>query len=103
MARIMKAAKAAQETKAARQEPPTSQPKKAKRAEENQKAGKSADRKNDQAKAQYLIFGIRNKIVLCFIVPLLFMIIIGVTAYRKAADGMSGKFQESTIQTIDMV
>lgn len=30
------------------------------------------------------------------------MIIVGVTAYRKSAEGMSDKFQESTMQTINM-
>lgn len=48
------------------------------------------------------LFSIRNKIAVCFLVPLLFMIIIGVTAYRKAEDGMSRKYQESTLQTVKM-
>lgn len=56
-----------------------------------------------QRKSKRMIFGIRNKIAICFVVPLIFMIIIGVSAYRKSAEGMSGKFQESTEQTIEMV
>lgn len=48
-------------------------------------------------------FSIRNKLVLGFLVPVLFMIIIGVVAYDKARDGMGDKFAESTVQTIQMV
>lgn len=59
--------------------------------------------KNKQEKQPgIMIFGIRNKIVLCFLIPILFMIIIGISSYQKAAEGLSEKFQESTIQTIDM-
>lgn len=49
-----------------------------------------------------IIFGIRNKIIICFLVPILFMILLGVISYQKAADGMSGSFRESTQQTINM-
>lgn len=49
-----------------------------------------------------MIFSIRNKIVLCFLVPILFMIIIGISSYQKAAEGMSEKFQESAGETINM-
>lgn len=53
-------------------------------------------------KPRTILFGIRDKIMVCFLVPLIFMVIIGVTAYRKAADGMSEKYRESTAQTIHM-
>lgn len=52
---------------------------------------------------QPLLFSIGNKIVICFLVPLIFMIVIGYAAYQKAAEGMRQKFQESTVQTIRMV
>ncbi len=48
------------------------------------------------------LFSIRNKIVACFLVPVVFMIIIGISAYQKSADGMSEKFKDSTIQTLQM-
>lgn len=48
------------------------------------------------------LFSIRNKIAVCFIVPILFMIIIGMTAYRKAESGMENNFRDSTIQTLNM-
>ncbi len=50
----------------------------------------------------FMILGIRNKIVVCFLVPIIFMVIIGVSAYWKAAEGLSEKFQEATVQTIGM-
>ena len=53
-------------------------------------------------KASGGLFGIRNKIAVCFLVPILFMIVIGLTAYTKAEDGMEENFRESTIQTLNM-
>lgn len=49
-----------------------------------------------------LIFGIRNKITICFIIPVIFMIIIGIISYEKAEAGLSQKYQDSTLQTIKM-
>lgn len=51
---------------------------------------------------KFLLFGIRNKIILCFMIPILFMILVGVTAYERSAAGLSAKFEESTQQTIKM-
>lgn len=62
--------------------------------------GKRTGKKKTGGKA--LVFGIRNKIIVCFLVPILFMILVGVLSYQKAADGMSDSFRESTQQTIDM-
>lgn len=47
-------------------------------------------------------WGICNKIAVCFIVPVIFMIIIGIISYQIAADGLNQKYQDSTIQTIKM-
>lgn len=49
-----------------------------------------------------MLFGLRNKIFICFLVPIAFMIVVGATAYYYAAEGMSEKFQESTQQTAGM-
>lgn len=49
-----------------------------------------------------MLFGIRNKIILCFLVPVIFMIAIGTSAYQKAAQGLNEKFRTSTVQTIEM-
>lgn len=48
-------------------------------------------------------FSIRNKIFICFIVPIIFMIMVGVSAYNKASDGMTDKFRETSIETIKMM
>lgn len=61
----------------------------------------AADRKNTDRRAIRL-FGIRNKIAVCFIVPLLFMIVIGFIAYNKAESGMENNFRDSTVQTLNM-
>jgi len=49
-----------------------------------------------------MVMGIRNKVMFCFIVPIVFMIIIGVSSYQKAARGMNDKYQDSTMQAIHM-
>ena len=63
------------------------------------KGKKQAKRKNANVT---MAFGIREKIVLCFLVPVLFMIVLGIISYRKAADGMSSSYRDSTQQTIEM-
>lgn len=63
--------------------------------------GKSKKKARKQ-KGQTLMFSIRNKIVICFLVPILFMVILGTVSYQKAGNGMSDSFKESTQQTIDM-
>ncbi len=60
------------------------------------------DIKAKKKKKSSMLFSIRNKITLCFLVPIVFMIVIGVTAYQRAAEGMSQKFSESTQQTVNM-
>lgn len=65
-------------------------------------AKKAGDDKNPGRSSGFMLLGIRNKIVICFLVPIAFMIIIGVSAYQKAAEGLREKFQESTLQTIAM-
>jgi len=50
----------------------------------------------------HLFFSIRNKIILCFLVPVVFMIVIGISAYQKSAEGLNERFEASTSQTISM-
>ena len=67
------------------------------------KAPKAAEKKNKQPlNLLGLLFSLRSKITLCFLVPIIFMVIIGLTAYNKAAEGMSSKYEESASQTIVM-
>ena len=56
----------------------------------------------EKVKSKFMLFSIRNKIVVCFLVPVIFMIIIGVAAYQKASDGMTEKFEASTMETVKM-
>ncbi len=51
---------------------------------------------------EHMVFSIRNKIILCFFVPIIFMVVIGISAYQKSAEGMNEKFRVSTEQTIKM-
>lgn len=48
------------------------------------------------------LFSLRNKIFICFLVPIVFLVAVGMIAYYYAAEGMSGKFQESAQQTANM-
>ena len=65
--------------------------KKKQKAPKQKKSGKSSK-----------LLSIRNKIVVCFLVPIVFMVIIGVSAYQKSAEGLSEKFTDSTLQTMRM-
>lgn len=66
-------------------------------AEKKQKAPKQ----KKSGKSSKLL-SIRNKIVVCFLVPIVFMVIIGMSAYQKSAEGLSEKFTDSTLQTMRM-
>ena len=66
-------------------------------AEKKQKAPKQ----KKSGKSSKLL-SIRNKIVVCFLVPIVFMVIIGVSVYQKSAEGLSEKFTDSTLQTMRM-
>ena len=56
--------------------------------------------KKEQEKG--VLFSIRAKIFLCFLVPILFLILVGVFSYKKAAAGMYDTFRDSNEQTINM-
>ncbi|MGN0141442.1 MAG: methyl-accepting chemotaxis protein [Roseburia sp.] len=53
-------------------------------------------------KKNYNFFGIGTKMLGGFLVPILFMILVGVTAYQKSAQGLTQKFEQSALQTLDM-
>ena len=73
--------------------------KKSKKASAEKKQKASKQKKSGKS---YKLLSIRNKIVLCFLVPIVFMVIIGVSAYRKSAEGLSEKFTDSSLQTMRM-
>lgn len=72
------------------------------KAPKTPKASRQPAPAGGEQKKGFMIFGIRNKIIVCFLVPIIFMIVVGISAYQKAAEGMSEKFTDSTIQTINM-
>lgn len=49
------------------------------------------------------IFGIRGQIVVCFIVPVFFVIFVGLFSYGRAEAGMKEKYTESTVQTLNTI
>lgn len=66
------------------------------------KAKKQASKPKKQSKKHILLFSIQNKLIICFLVPILFMILLGTVSYQKAETGMSAAFCESTQQTVNM-
>ena len=58
--------------------------------------------KDKRSKRNFMLFSIRNKIFICFIVPIAFMIIVGMSAYEKAAEGMTEKYKVTSVQTVKM-
>lgn len=48
------------------------------------------------------VWKIRNKIMICFLVPILFMALIGIVAYNKAAEGMERNYLDASMQTLQM-
>lgn len=73
-----------------------------KKADEKKMKKSDGKVRSNIKKSKAYIFGIRNKIFICFLVPIIFMIILGAMSYQKAADGMDYTFQDSTQQTINM-
>lgn len=48
------------------------------------------------------LLGIRNKIYFCFIVPIIFMVVVGVVAYEQSSTALTSEFDESATQTVNM-
>ncbi len=63
---------------------------------------KTQSAENHNGKARVGFFNIRTKIYLCFIVPIVFMIIVGLVSYRNASEGMNTNFIDSSTQTVNM-
>jgi methyl-accepting chemotaxis protein len=57
---------------------------------------------NEKKPSGILLFSIRNKILVCFMVPILFIVAIGYLAEQKAAEGMRQNFEDSTILTVQL-
>ena len=76
--------------------------KKKKTVQKEKKQVPKAKKQIKKGKRQILMFSIQNKLIICFLVPIIFMILLGVVSYQKAATGMSEAFCESTQQTVNM-
>lgn len=48
------------------------------------------------------LFSLRNKIFVSFLLPILFVVIIGIVSYNAAANGLSEKFRDSSLQVSQM-
>lgn len=68
----------------------------------NKKIKKVKEKSGEKKQPKINIFSLRNKIFVCFLVPVVFLIAVGMIAYYYAAEGMSEKFQESAQQTANM-
>lgn len=66
------------------------------------KRAKGAKQLNKKNKGQKAMFGIQNKLIVCFLVPIFFMIILGLMSYQRAESGMSETFCNSTQETVNM-
>ena len=47
-------------------------------------------------------FGIRYKILIGFLIPIVFIIVVGFASYSKAKQGMRDRFEKSTLETVRM-
>lgn len=63
---------------------------------------KQQKQKRGSQQGKRVLFSIRSKIIVCFLVPIIFMVMLGIISYQKAAEGMSTSFRESTQETINM-
>lgn len=63
---------------------------------------KQQKQKRGSQQGKTVLFSIRSKIIVCFLVPIIFMVMLGIISYQKAAEGMSTSFRESTQETINM-
>lgn len=55
-----------------------------------------------KANGESALFSLRNKIYICFLIPIVFMIAVGLISYYSAQEGLSEKFKESSVQTSNM-
>lgn len=59
------------------------------------------DVKPFNAKLQKLL-GIRTLLIASFIVPVIFIVIVGITAYSKSADGLTSSYEESVLSSMEI-
>ncbi len=96
------------------QPPKAEKPKKAGKQQKSKEPGAAGrigkpqnvkkNEKSEQAgsKSKHILFGLKNKIFICFIIPIIFMIAVGYISYYYAAEGLSEKYKEASKQTVNM-
>lgn len=76
-------------------------PKKEGKSAKSQKT-KEPEKPEKQKKGWHILFGIKYKIFICFIIPIVFMIAVGYISYYYSAEGLSEKYKEASEQTVNM-
>ena len=99
--KISKIPKLPKKEKASKLPKEPKQPKESKGDKKNKLQFRQLKNEDKEQKANVL-FSLRNKIFACFLVPVIFMIAIGLISYLYAADGMNEKFKETAQQTGNM-
>lgn len=67
-----------------------------------EKKVKVKDTVKKTVKVQRASFGIAVQILLCFFIPVIFVIVVGVSAYQSAAEGLNTKFKSAASETLHM-
>ncbi len=64
--------------------------------------GKHSGPDGSAASGTRRLFSLRNKIFVSFLLPILFVVVIGIISYNAAAGGLSAKFKDSSMQVSRM-
>ena len=64
---------------------------------------KSKRVKDNTKKVKKMRVGLQFKILLSFLIPVVFIVLVGVTSYMKAEEGMKEKYKRSTQEALRMV
>ena len=64
--------------------------------------GKFSGPEGSAASGPRRLLSLRNKIFVSFLLPILFVVVIGIVSYNAAADGLSEKFRDSSQQVSQM-
>lgn len=65
------------------------------------KKEKHTNKEKNMKKRKYQ-FGIRQKLIIGFVMPVIFIIILGIISYTKASQGLISNYEQATMNTINM-
>lgn len=64
---------------------------------------KTVETRKKSGKKHFRInFGIKLQLLIAFVIPICFLIIVGVISYQEASEGMMNNYEETTLSSIDM-